>query len=80
MHAPPLRLLSAMLFMPVPDEDDAHPDRFYQMNRQMTVFGFGRQRGDKHLATVPRLFPIGLLETTDHAAIGRMLERLLHAR
>ena len=23
--------------------DDEHPDRFYQMNEQMTVFGFGRQ-------------------------------------
>lgn len=58
-------------------EDDTHPDRFYQMNKEMTVFGFGRMRGEKHLASVPRQFSIGFLETTDHAEISRLvLERL----
>ncbi|MDO8544728.1 MAG: hypothetical protein Q7S40_30160 [Opitutaceae bacterium] len=56
-------------------EDDQHPDRFYQMDRQMTVFGFGRMRGEKHLATVPRQFSIGFLETTAHAEIGRAMEK-----
>lgn len=58
--------------------DDDHPDRFYQMDKQMTVFGFGRRRGEKHLATVPRQFSIGFLETIDHAAIGRSLQPLLN--
>ena len=60
-------------------EDDTAPDRFYQMDRQMTVFGFGRNRGEKHLGAVPRSFSIGLLESTDHAEIGRALQRLLPA-
>lgn len=60
-------------------EDDAHPDRFYQMDRQMTVFGFGRQRLDKHLASVPQHFSIGFLETTIHAEIARELETLIGA-
>ena len=29
--------------------DDAHPDRFYQMDKQMRVFGFGRQGLNKFL-------------------------------
>jgi hypothetical protein len=61
-------------------EDDGHPDRFYQMERKMTVFGFGRMRGEKHLASVPRSFSIGLLETTDHAEIGRHMQRLLESK
>jgi hypothetical protein len=48
------------------------------MQKEMTVFGFGRHRGEKHLTTVPRSFSIGLLETTDHAEISRALERILH--
>jgi hypothetical protein len=58
-------------------EDDAAPDRFYQMDKQMTVFGFGRLRGEKHLATVPRSFSIGFLETTEHAEIDRVMRRVL---
>lgn len=58
-------------------EDDAGPDRFYQMEKAMTVFGFGRHRGEKHLATVPRSFSIGFLETTEHAEIDRTMRRLL---
>ena len=61
-------------------EDDEHPDRFYQMNREMTVFGFGRMRGEKHLAVVPRSFSIGFLETTDHAEIGRAVLKLATSR
>jgi hypothetical protein len=57
-------------------QDDSHPDRFYQMNKEMTVFGFGRLRGEKHLASVPRQFSIGFLETTDHAAISEAMGRI----
>ena len=52
---------------------------FTQMNSQMTVFGFGRLRGEKHLATAPRSFSIGFLESTEHAEIDRTMERLLGA-
>jgi hypothetical protein len=44
----------------------------------MTVFGFGRNRGEKHLASVPRSFSIGFAETTDHAEISRRLDALLN--
>ena len=67
--------LSRVLFL-LSHEDDGAPDRFYQMDRKMTVFGFGRHRGEKHLATVPRSFSIGLLETTDHATIAGALRDL----
>lgn len=58
-------------------EDDTHPDRFYQMDRQMTVFGFGRQRLEKHLATVPQRFSIGFVETTEHGGISTAVEKIL---
>jgi hypothetical protein len=57
-------------------EDDEHPDRFYQLRREMTVFSFGRSNGDKFLDSVPQRFSIGLLETTDHAETSRVLERM----
>jgi len=55
-------------------DDDQHPDRFYQMQNKMTVFGFGRQGVNKHLDRVPQLFSIGFVEQTDRAAISRQLE------
>jgi hypothetical protein len=55
-------------------QDDNHPDRFYQMNHQMTVFGFGRQGLNKFLETVPQQFSIGFLETTNHAEISREVQ------
>lgn len=60
-------------------QDDDRPDRFYQMQKQMTVFGFGRHRGEKHFTSVPRSFSIGLLETTDHTEIGRAVEKIARA-
>jgi hypothetical protein len=54
-------------------EDDDHPDRFYQMQRKMTVFGFGRQGGSKFLSTVPQNVSIGFVERTTHAEISREL-------
>jgi hypothetical protein len=55
-------------------EDDEHPDFFYQMQRKMTVFGFGRRGLDKFLDSVPQQISIGLIESTSHAAIGREIE------
>ncbi len=51
--------------------DDPHPDRFYQMQKKMTVFGFGREGMTKFLDSVPRSFAIGLVESTDHDEVGR---------
>lgn len=41
---------------------DAHPDRFYQMQKKMTVFGFGRDGMKKYLSQVPQSFSIGIVE------------------
>lgn len=41
-------------------EDDKHPDRFYQMQKKMTVFGFGRSGMTKYLDSVPQSFSISL--------------------
>ncbi len=56
-------------------EDDELPDRFYQMDRQMTVFGFGRQGIRKYLDRVPQRFTIGFLESTDHGEIAEALRK-----
>lgn len=52
-------------------KDDNSPDRFYQMNRRMTVFGFGRDGMQKFLGDVPRSFSIGLVESTNHQDADR---------
>jgi hypothetical protein len=57
--------------------DDNHPDCFYQMNRQMTVFGFGRQKVTKYLDKVPQSFSILLLETTRHDQLQEQARALL---
>lgn len=54
-------------------EDDKHPDNFYQMENNMTVFGFGRQRGQKFLASVPRSVSIGFVDRVDQATVERKL-------
>ena len=53
--------------------DDPHPDRFYQMQKKMTVFGFGRDGMKKFLDSVPQSFAIGLVESTDHAEVSRQI-------
>ena len=58
-------------------EDDADPDRFYQMQHTMTVFGFGRQGMEKYLNQTPQHFSIGFLETTDSARINRSVSHLM---
>ena len=45
-------------------EDDEHPDRYYQMQKKMTVFGFGREGMKKFLDSVPQTFSIGFVEST----------------
>ena len=50
-------------------EDDDFTDRFYQMEKKMTVFGFGRDGMTKHLDTAPQSFSIGFIESVDHTRI-----------
>ena len=57
-------------------EDDEHPDRFYQMENKMTVFGFGRAGLTKFLDKVPQNFAIGFLNTTNHTEISDLLEEM----
>lgn len=57
-------------------EDDDHPDRFYQMEKQMTVFGFGRDGLTKFLNSIPQSFSIGFLETTIHTEISEQLAKV----
>ena len=48
-------------------EPDEAPDQFWQMEGNMTVFGFGRQYRccEKYLTAVPAHFTVGLAETAD---------------
>jgi hypothetical protein len=55
-------------------EDDGHADRFYQMQKKMTVFGFGRERLRKLLDSVPQRFSIGFVESSAHDKIGDEVE------
>ena len=58
-------------------EDDLHPDRFYQMQRKMTVFGFGRSGLDKYLDHVPQHISVFLTDFATHAKIDRAVRGLL---
>jgi hypothetical protein len=58
-------------------QDDPHPDKFYQMEKQMTVFGFGRENLVKYLDNVPQSFSIGFTETTNPENISKKMELLL---
>lgn len=72
-----LRLARALVLWHHTDDD--HPDRFYQMQNKMTVFGFGRQGISKFLDSVPQSFSIGLIEHTAHAQISRQLSSTWHS-
>ncbi|WP_197441139.1 PQQ-dependent sugar dehydrogenase [Thalassoglobus neptunius] len=43
-------------------EDDEHADRFYQMQNQMTVFGFGRQGINRLMESVPQTFSLTFVD------------------
>ncbi len=47
-------------------EDDSHSDQFWQMQDNMTVFGFGRQYTccDMYMTAAPATFTVGLGEAT----------------
>lgn len=69
------RKLNRVLFL-LNHEDDTHPDHFYQMESQMTVFGFGRSGLEKFFETVPRQFSIGFIESTNRSDIKAVVEQL----
>lgn len=58
-------------------QDDDCPDTFYQMNKQMTVFGFGRKGLKKYLTTVPQSFSIGFTRHTSHKQIEAHIKKLM---
>ena len=55
---------------------DDHTDRYYQMQKKMTVFGFGREGMEKYLRTVPQSFSIGLVESTQHKEASNFAARV----
>jgi len=50
-------------------EDDQAMDSYWPMNREMTVFGFGRLGLDKYMRTIPAHFTLGLIDSTDAGEI-----------
>jgi hypothetical protein len=60
--------LSRALFV-ASHQDDTANDQFWQMESNMTVWGFGREYRccTRYLTALPAQFTIGLLETADHA-------------
>lgn len=57
-------------------EDDSHPDQFWQMRGEMTVFGFGREFPccGTYLRETPARFSVVLVEDTLHAAVARVAD------
>ncbi len=58
-------------------EDDEHIDRFYEMRKEMTVFGFGRKGLEKFLDSVPQRFSIAFVESTDYEEVNAFARNLL---
>ena len=56
-------------------EDDEHLDEYY-MRPYMTVFGFGRNDGNKYFST-PKTFSIGFVESTNYLAVENTINELL---
>lgn len=57
--------------------DDNDPDKFYQMDTSMTVFGFGRSGLTKYLTGTGDKLTIGILEDTSFAAVEEMVNSVL---
>ena len=57
------------------EQPDDTPDQFYQMDGEMTVFGFGREHRccGKYLTEAPAAFVVFFSETVDPAAITSKL-------
>lgn len=57
-------------------EPDEHPDQYWPMEGNMTVFGFGRQYRSltRHLTAAPARFTVGLVDTAQTEAVLRAIE------
>jgi hypothetical protein len=55
-------------------EDDDHPDAYYPMEKNMTVFGFGRSGLKKFLEHVPAHFTVALYEETAYERVKAFLD------
>jgi hypothetical protein len=66
--------LARLLYLVRHDDSEAL-DQFWQMDGNMTVFGFGRQYRccQKYLTTVPAQFTVGFAETTD---VGQLVKHV----
>lgn len=71
------RELTRVIFL-AHHSDDKHMDKFYQMNKKMTVFGFGRDGMTKYLSTVPQSFSIGLIESDRHRKVKRTIRKIIN--
>ena len=61
-------------------EHDDQVDQFWQMEENMTVFGFGRKPHEEpgtYLTEVPVNLTIGLFEMTDHESVLLYVNSLL---
>jgi hypothetical protein len=56
-------------------EDDDNLDEYY-MRPYMTVFGFGRNDGNKYFTT-PKTFSIGFVDSTDYIGVKHAVEKIL---
>lgn len=54
-------------------EDDNKVDSYKPMQNNMTVFGFGRDDGSKHLISTPAHFIVGFIETNIYANAARII-------
>ena len=55
-------------------EDDEAIDSYWPMNKEMTVFGFGRKGLNKFMETVPTQFTIGLCDEGSFAKVSKVVE------
>ncbi len=69
------RNLKRVLFL-VNHQSDEAADQFWQMESNMTVFGFGRQYRccGRYMTATPAEFTIGLIEDADFAAVSTAIE------
>lgn len=56
--------------------DDDKVDKFFQMGKKMTVFGFGREDLNLYLNDAPRSISIGFLDTDDHKKISEHISKI----
>ncbi len=56
--------------------DDDKVDNYFQMGKEMTVFGFGREDLNSYLNDAPRSISIGFYDTDDHIKISNYLSKI----